>query len=125
MQTFWIPGVCPGMNEIIAASKSGHGNRNAYSRMKKEVMGKIYIAIKAKDIKPMKSAHIEIQWHERNKRRDADNISAGKKFICDALVEAGVLKNDTWKYIDGFTETFYTSRKGEDGVVVILNGEGR
>lgn len=46
-------------------------------------------------------------WYERNKKRDKDNISSfGRKVIQDGLVKAGVLENDGWKQIEGFSDRF-------------------
>jgi Holliday junction resolvase RusA-like endonuclease len=42
------------------------------------------------------------EWHEKTKRRDADNIASAKKFILDALVKNGVLVDDSRKYVVGF-----------------------
>ena len=46
-------------------------------------------------------------WVEPNRRRDLDNISSfGRKVIQDSLVDAGVLKDDGWKYVVGFSDSF-------------------
>lgn len=45
-------------------------------------------------------------WIEGNKRRDLDNICFAKKFILDALVESGVLRDDNRKIVTGFTDKF-------------------
>ena len=103
MQSFFIPGTLPSLNEIIAASKSGHGKYNAYARMKNEMMDRIGLFIIQAHLKPVKEAYIEFQWHELTKKRDPDNIAAGgRKFILDALVKAGILKNDGWAQIPYF-----------------------
>lgn len=45
---------------------------------------------------------MRFEWHERTKKRDADNIASTKKFILDALVKNGVLEDDSRKYVKGF-----------------------
>jgi Holliday junction resolvase RusA-like endonuclease len=45
-------------------------------------------------------------WIEENRRRDLDNVSGSRKFILDALVKAGVLPDDSPKYVRAFTDTF-------------------
>ena len=45
---------------------------------------------------------VRFEYHEKSKRRDADNIASAKKFILDALVEMGVLPDDSRKYVKGF-----------------------
>jgi len=117
-QQFFVPGPLPGMNEMIAAAKSGRGKGNAYSRMKKDWTGQVVLAIRHARIKPMPYAMIEFEWHEENKRRNPDNIASGKKFIIDGLVEAGVLENDGWKQIVSFRDSWCDI--GPAGVNVIL-----
>src|SRR5699024_12666172 len=43
-------------------------------------------------------------WVEPDRRRDRDNITAGRKFVQDALVRCKVLQNDGWKEIAGFSD---------------------
>ena len=45
-------------------------------------------------------------WHIKDKRSDADNIAFAKKFILDALVQANVIPNDSFRYIRGFVDEF-------------------
>lgn len=45
---------------------------------------------------------VRFEWHERTKKRDADNIASAKKFILDALVKMRVLPDDSRKYVKGF-----------------------
>lgn len=40
-----------------------------------------------------------------------DNIAFAKKFILDALVKKGVLKDDGWKWVKGFTDEFFVDKK--------------
>lgn len=50
--------------------------------------------------------HISFRWYLPNKKKDPDNISFAKKYILDAIVKAGILENDGWKQIEGFTDIF-------------------
>ena len=52
-------------------------------------------------------------WIEENKRRDLDNICFAKKFILDALVKAGVLKDDNRKIVTNFTDSFEYAKKSK------------
>jgi hypothetical protein len=54
---------------------------------------------------------IHFRWIERDHRRDSDNIAAGKKFILDAMVKAGILKDDGRRYVKGFTDEFECGNK--------------
>lgn len=61
---------------------------------------------------------IRFEWHEKTKRRDADNIASAKKFILDALVKKGVLTDDSRKYVKGFSDQIIDDK--EDYVLVEL-----
>lgn len=49
---------------------------------------------------------IHFHWVEGNKKRDLDNVCFAKKFILDAMVKYGKLKDDNRKCVTGFTDTF-------------------
>ena len=66
-----------------------------------------------------KPVFITYIWVEKNKSRDKDNVAFDKKFIQDALVSCGVLKNDGWKNITGFEDSFMVD-KDKPGVKVCL-----
>lgn len=59
---------------------------------------------------------IHFHWIEKTAKRDLDNVSFAKKFILDALVENGKLKDDSQKYVKGFTDTF---GKGKENEVIV------
>ncbi len=44
------------------------------------------------------------------KRKDKDNISAGKKFILDGLIAAGIIPSDSWRHVGNFEDKFYIDR---------------
>ena len=124
-QVFFVPGPLPGLNEIIAAGKQlipwlSKGKRRVYELtiLKKEWDEKVSMAAMLHGIKPMESADFRIVWIELNRRRDKDNILAGKKFILDGLVKAGILKNDGWKQVGRFTEDVILGENA--GVIVAL-----
>lgn len=65
-----------------------------------------------KGVRIEKPVFMEYLWVEPDKRRDKDNISSfGRKVIQDALVKTGVLKNDGWKQIAGFSDRFEVDKK--------------
>lgn len=51
-------------------------------------------------------------FYEPNKKRDLDNISGwAHKVVMDALVTSGILENDGWKQITGYTDCFYVDKE--------------
>jgi len=128
-QVFFVPGPLPGLNEIIAAGKQiipwlSKGKRRVYELtiLKKEWDEKVSMAAMLHRIKPMESVDIRLVWIEHTRRRDKDNILAGKKFILDGLVKAGILKNDGWKQVGRFTEDVVLGENA--GVIVALTERG-
>lgn len=68
--------------------------------------------------KPQGAVMLRFEWHERTKKRDADNIASAKKFILDALVKMRVLPDDSRKFVKGFTDVIVDDK--EDFVIVEL-----
>lgn len=108
IQSLWIDGPLPGVNELIAAAKSGRGRGNAYARIKAEWMQTIWDRAKSTRMKPMSGAvRLAFLWVERDRRRDPDNVAGGgRKLILDGLVKAGVLTDDGVDEIRSWTDTF-------------------
>lgn len=120
-----IPGVLPGLNEYIDAER-GHNGKYKAASMKKQAQNVIGFLVKTQ----LRGAHftrpviIHYLWIEPSRRRDKDNIAFAKKFIQDALVEAGTLKNDGWDEIAQFTDDFAVDRKNPRIEVTIEEIEG-
>ncbi len=92
----------PSLNEYINECRK---NRYAGAKMKRETEEAIgwYINKLPRFDNPVK---IHFHWIESNRRRDLDNICFAKKFILDALVKGGKLKDDNRKCVTAFTDTF-------------------
>lgn len=97
-----IPMKLPSLNEYIRVCRS---NPYQASKFKRDVENDIGIFINRlpRFEKPVK---IHFHWIEGNKRRDLDNVCYAKKHILDALVKSGKLKDDSRRYVVGFTDTF-------------------
>jgi len=121
-QKFFVPGPLPGMNEIIAARGYRARGGGRYERMKKLWNHTVAIHAKAAKIKPVGNyCFLTFTWIEKDKRRDKDNIAAGKKLVIDGLVEAGILNNDGWSDISGFDDHWDVDVK-RPGVYVEIKG---
>lgn len=101
-----IEGKYPSMNEFIEANRihkqKGNRMKQAHQDMIAwqvvQQLGKLHIN------KPVKLFYT---FYEANKKRDLDNISGFfHKVFQDALVNCGVLHNDSWHYIVGFADEF-------------------
>lgn len=101
-----IPGRLDGLNKYIGANRSnscaGNNMKKRNERVVKNAIEDCLHGVKIKN--PVFMKYI---WHEKDKRRDLDNISSfGRKVIQDALVSAGVLGGDGWKHVAGFSDRF-------------------
>lgn len=106
-----IPGKLPGLNDYIAAERT---NRHKGAKMKADNGNIVAAAIRQcmRGVRIDKPVQMEYTWVEPNKRRDMDNISSfGRKVIQDALVQCGVLRDDGWKYVAGFSDRFEVDKE--------------
>ncbi len=107
-----IPIKFASLNEYVNMCRS---NRYMASGYKKRVEQEIstYIEDLPRFEKPVE---LEFYWIEKNNRRDYDNIAFAKKFVLDALVRNGKLKDDNRKCVVGFTDRF---GKGDETVLAL------
>lgn len=100
-----IPLRLPSLNEFIAKTKIHKRDWNAGNELKRLVQSQIRYFLR--DVpKITEPITIDFTWHEKDKKRDPDNICFAKKFILDAMQEAFILPNDNWRYIQGFRDKF-------------------
>lgn len=118
-----IPGKLPGLNDYIAAERT---NRHKGAKMKADGGNIVAVAIRQcmRGVRIEKPVEMHYTWYEQNKRRDKDNVSSfGRKVIQDSLVQCGVLKNDGWKYVVGFSDRFEVDKKNPRIEVIIKEVE--
>lgn len=115
---FTIQGRLPGYNEIIGATNAHRYAGHMLKRRETKRCGQEIIAQSVPTFK--KPISILFQWFEPNARRDIDNVSAGQKFILDALVETGRLTNDTREWVTMITHEFPIDRKNPRIEVVVI-----
>ena len=99
-----IPGRMPGLNEYVRAERA---NRYAASKMKREQTERAGVAAVEQRM-PAFAGPVDIAftWVEKDRRRDVDNVAFAKKFILDGLVRAGVIPDDTPRYVAGISDRF-------------------
>ena len=96
----------PSLNEYTDACRSNAYKGAQFKSDVEEVIGwGIRRGLTSKTLRKTSGpVKVRFEWHESNKKRDADNIVFAKKFILDALVKMRVLPNDTRRYVKGFTD---------------------
>lgn len=117
-----IPLTFPGLNDYIEAERS---HRQKAAKMKKQYQDAVILCIRSQRLPTFDGpVYMYYSWVEKDRRRDKDNIAAfGRKVIQDALVEAGVLKNDGWANIVGFSDRFDLDKKNPRVEVEVVEAE--
>ena len=115
---FVINDKLPSLNDYINVCRS---NKYNGAKFKKDVENLIAIYIRNAKVKKIlkptdKPVVVHFEWHEKSKRRDADNVASAKKYILDAMQTSGVIPNDNRKFVKGFTDVIVDDKK--DFVVV-------
>lgn len=125
MQTLWIPGPLPGMNDVIKTSNIAdfgrHGKRwNAYNELKQRWSREIELYAHQAGFRSLVGCYFTFMFAESNKRRDPDNIvGGGHKIVFDSLVGAGFLPNDGWQHVQGFAD-YWLVDPDRPGVLVMV-----
>lgn len=103
---FVISGRLNNLNDYTNACRTHRQKGNNMKRKNaQKVLQVIYEQLPRVRIE--KPVTVTYTWYEKDRRRDLDNVSSfGRKVIQDALVKAGVLRNDGWKEIRGFSDRF-------------------
>ena len=122
IETLWIPGRLPGLNEIIEARGSASGKANAWASMKKKLQGTIALLARAHGVGRWTAAHFAYVHFEPNRMRDPSNFCSGaQKVVEDALQKAKLIPNDGWRQVLSFQHLWHVS--DDPGTMVVLSDE--
>lgn len=117
-QELVIEGQLPDLNEYTRANRTSRFSGNT---MKQDASDAVMYYAKKQKLKPVYApCVIEFHWYCRDRKKDKDNVAFAKKFILDGLQSAGVLQQDNWNAIDGFSDKFYLD-KDKPRIVVVIN----
>ena len=100
---FIIVGRLPSLNDYTRANRAHWSKGAEYKRnVEADIIWQIRAARNKGTLRPVNGKMVlHIQWHESDQRRDVDNIVSAKKFILDAMQKAGIIPNDSRKYVAG------------------------
>lgn len=109
--TFFIPHRLPGLNEVTEANRK---NPHAGAKLKKEWTDICMIYAQKTGVQFTTPVEVCFLYLEPNRKRDPDNIVSAKKFILDGMKEAGMIPQDSQKYIKRFGQDDWdVAEKGE------------
>lgn len=97
---FTIQGELCDLNTYIEAERS---HKNKAAKIKEEETYRCAVEARVARLpeipEGMYPVVIHYTWYTKDLRKDVDNIAFAKKFINDGLVDAGVLENDSRKFV--------------------------
>ena len=118
-QVLQISAELPTLNETVAETKR-HWSR--YASLKKTATEVVAWNCKAQRLKPIDD-RVTLIFDWPHSRRDPDNQSFGVKMILDGLVKAGVLPDDSRKWIAEIRHVFRRSDKTDQIVIVEITDD--
>lgn len=107
---FTLQGEFTDLNTYINIERT---HRYKASALKKQETNFIADLVSLEKVPPVNfyPVHIAFHWYTPNNRKDADNVCFSKKFIMDGLVKAGVIFDDSRKFVNGFTDSFAVDKE--------------
>ncbi|MTD37687.1 RusA family crossover junction endodeoxyribonuclease [Erwinia sp. CPCC 100877] len=105
-----IPGELTDLNKFINSQRANRFGGNALKRQNTQKCRNAFLLAKAAGFKVTPPVRLKITWFCKNMRKDPDNVTFAKKFILDGMQESGVIANDGFKQIKGFSDDFKISK---------------
>jgi hypothetical protein len=97
---FTIPGELCDLNAYIEAERA---HKNKAAKIKEEETYRCAMEASVARVQEvpegMYPVIVHLTWYTKDKRKDVDNVTFGKKFILDGLVDAFIIENDSRKYV--------------------------
>lgn len=118
--TVTVEGRMPSLNDYISAERA---NRYKAAAMKKRETARVRAAaMQQRAPRFERRVTVRTTFYEPDMRRDADNVGFARKFVLDGLVAAGVIKDDSRKYVEQCPDRVLTDR-ARPRVVVEVSDE--
>ena len=116
-----VPGRFPGLNEYVRACKCPQSR----ARMKRECDERVaWACVGARCPAFAPPVTVTVDCYEQDARRDADNVQGmARKFVLDGLQRAGVIGNDSRRWVPQPPGGIVAVDRGRPRVVVTIEGE--
>lgn len=103
-----IEGRMPSLNDYIRAERA---NRYKAAAVKKRETARVRAAaLDQRAPRFDRPVTVRTTFYEPDMRRDADNVGFARKFVLDGLVAAGVIKDDSRRYVLACPDRVATDR---------------
>lgn len=115
--TLEIQGTLPTLNQYVNAERT---SRFVAAKIKRETQDAIMWQMLGH---PVFKGHVYVAftWIRPDMRSDKDNVAFAKKFVLDALQEAGVIKNDSWRMCTPFDLGYKVNKQNPRTIVRIAD----
>jgi hypothetical protein len=120
IQTLKIPIKLTNMNELINANRSHWSKGKKLKEADTEAI--LYLCKSQRLIPFVKPIHIYCKWNYKRTSQDPDNIRTQIKPILDGLKNAGIIPNDSVKFILRFDGDEYI-KSDLEGCVIVMSDE--
>lgn len=121
LQKIYYP-LPPSLNETINFARTG---KYVSSGIKKK-WNKLIAdnSTHLKPYSPKRKVWLHFTWILKSKMKDFDNVSSGIKYILDGLVIAGIIKDDSQKYVGNrLIHEFIIDREKGDRCLVTISDD--
>lgn len=116
--------VFPGLNDYIH-SCSRHPQVGAKMKRDYQLIASNAIRLQLGELAILNPVRIHYAFYEATEKRDPSNVASFfVKVFEDALQQCGVLKNDNWRYLKGYSQEFHIDRANPRVEVTIEELDG-
>ena len=101
------------LSDLNTYNNAQRRHRHIGARLKREETELVWAEALAAKLQKIEiyPVFIHFSWYCASAKKDPDNISSGgRKVILDGLQMAGVIENDGWKQIAGFSDSFHIDK---------------
>lgn len=103
----------PGLNEIISSSATATRGWSAYNTLKQKFTGQVTPLARVAGLGAIGPGFFTYLFIEPDRKRDPSNVvGGGVKLIEDALQASGLLPNDGWAHVLGYTAFWRVGKPG-------------
>lgn len=111
---FVISGRLSGLNEYTKVCRGNAYQANNFKKANQQIVkNAIRDALRHRFLHRVDKypCQLRIAWYEPNSRRDVDNVTFATKFILDAMVDEGIIEDDSRKYVSAITHRVMTDKQ--------------
>lgn len=124
---FTINSKMPSLNDYQAACRANKYRGASFkAETEQVVLWALFEAKRAGTLRKVRPEEypvkLRIEWHEKDKRRDVDNIKSAAKFVLDAMTQSKLIADDSRKYVAQIHDEVIDDKRTYVVVEIIPNG---